>query len=150
MCSEQIMPLPNTSPDMSPMPTHVKSSVWQSMPRSRKWRCTETHAPRAVMPIALWSYPTEPPDANASPSQNPYSFATPFAMSENVAVPLSAATTRYASSPSYRTTSDGGTISPATMLSVMSSSPEMNVLYDAIPSASQASRSTVGSGNCFA
>ena len=32
------MPLPNTSPDMSPMPTAVKSSVWQSIPRSRKWR----------------------------------------------------------------------------------------------------------------
>ena len=28
--------LPNTSPDMSPMPTAVKSSAWQSMPRSRK------------------------------------------------------------------------------------------------------------------
>ena len=55
VCSEQSMPLPKTSPDMSPMPTAVKSSVWQSMPRSRKWRCTETHAPRAVMPIALWS-----------------------------------------------------------------------------------------------
>ena len=26
------MPLPNTSPDMSPMPTAVKSSAWQSMP----------------------------------------------------------------------------------------------------------------------
>ena len=26
------MPLPKTSPDMSPMPTQVKSSVWQSMP----------------------------------------------------------------------------------------------------------------------
>ncbi len=55
MCSEQSIPLPNTSPDMSPIPTAVKSSAWQSMPRSRKWRWTETHAPRAVMPIALWS-----------------------------------------------------------------------------------------------
>jgi hypothetical protein len=71
-------------------------------------------------------------------------------MSENVAVPLSAATTRYASSLSYRTTSRGGTMSPATMLSVMSSIPEMKVLYDATPSASQASRSTAGSGNCLA
>ena len=49
------MPLPKTSPDMSPMPTAVKSSVWQSMPISRKCRCTETQAPLAVMPIALWS-----------------------------------------------------------------------------------------------
>ena len=37
------------------MPTAVKSSVWQSMPRSRKWRRTDTQAPRAVMPMALWS-----------------------------------------------------------------------------------------------
>ena len=53
--SEHSSPLPNTSPLMSPMPTAVNSSVWQSIPRSRKCRCTETHAPRAVMPIALWS-----------------------------------------------------------------------------------------------
>ncbi len=26
-------------------------------------------APRAVMPIFLWSYPAEPPEAKASPSQ---------------------------------------------------------------------------------
>ncbi len=49
------MPLPKTSPDMSPMPTQVKSSLWQSTPRSRKCRCTETQAPRAVIPIFLWS-----------------------------------------------------------------------------------------------
>ena len=49
------MPLPNTSPDMSPMPATVKSVVWVSMPISRKWRLTDSHAPRAVMPIALWS-----------------------------------------------------------------------------------------------
>ena len=30
-----------------------------------------SHAPRAVIPSALWSYPCEPPLANASPSQNP-------------------------------------------------------------------------------
>ena len=34
------MPLPNTSPDMSPTPTTVKSSVWVSMPISRKWCLT--------------------------------------------------------------------------------------------------------------
>ena len=55
MCRDRSMPLPKTSPDMSPMPTQVKSSVWSSIPISLKWRCTETHAPRAVMPIALWS-----------------------------------------------------------------------------------------------
>ena len=55
MCFESSMPLPNTSPDMSPMPTTVKSVVCVSTPISRKWRFTDSHAPRAVMPIALWS-----------------------------------------------------------------------------------------------
>ena len=49
------MPLPNTSPDMSPQPATVTGSVWTSMPISRKCRWTEIHAPRAVIPIALWS-----------------------------------------------------------------------------------------------
>ena len=49
------MPLPNTSPDMSPIPTTVKSWVWVSIPSSRKWYFTDSQAPRAVMPIALWS-----------------------------------------------------------------------------------------------
>ena len=52
---ESSIPLPNTSPDMSPTPTQVNSSFWQSTPISRKWRRTDSHAPRAVMPIALWS-----------------------------------------------------------------------------------------------
>ncbi|MNV21412.1 hypothetical protein D3C71_1123470 [compost metagenome] len=54
--------------------------------------------------------------------------ARPLAMSEKVAVPLSAATTRYGSSMSWRTTSTGGTILLLTMLSVMSSRPWMNSL----------------------
>ncbi len=37
------------------MPTTVKSVVWMSTPSSRKWRLTDSHALRAVMPIALWS-----------------------------------------------------------------------------------------------
>ena len=49
------MPLPNTSPDMSPMPTTVIGAVSASTPTVRKWRRTLSHAPRAVMPIALWS-----------------------------------------------------------------------------------------------
>ena len=122
MCSLSSMPLPNTSPDMSPTPTTVKSSVWVSTPISRKWRLTDSQAPLAVMPIFLWSYPADPPDANASPSQNPYFREISFAMSENVAVPLSAATTRYGSSPSWRTTSGGGTTLPPSRLSVTSSS----------------------------
>ena len=74
--------------------TMVKSVFCVSMPISRKCRFTHSHAPRAVMPIFLWSYPAEPPEANASPSQKSYSAAMALAMSEKVAVPLSAATTR--------------------------------------------------------
>ena len=40
------MPLPNTSPAMSPMPATVKSCDWMSMPISRKWRLT--HSQRAL------------------------------------------------------------------------------------------------------
>ena len=88
------MPLPNTSPDMSPQPTTRMGWVCTSTPRSAKWRWTLTHAPLAVMPIALWSYPTEPPLAKASPSQKLCSSAIALATSEKVAVPLSAATTK--------------------------------------------------------
>ena len=49
------MPLPNTSPDMSPTPTAVNGVVVMSMSISRKWRFTASQAPRAVMPMALWS-----------------------------------------------------------------------------------------------
>ena len=49
------MPLPNTSPDMSPTPATVKGVVCVSWPSSRKWRFTDSQAPRAVMPIFLWS-----------------------------------------------------------------------------------------------
>ena len=31
------------------------NSFWMSMPRLRKWCFTHSHAPRAVMPIFLWS-----------------------------------------------------------------------------------------------
>ena len=55
MCSDSSMPLPNTSPDMSPMPTTVKSSVLTLTPRVWKWKITDSQAPRAVMPIFLWS-----------------------------------------------------------------------------------------------
>jgi hypothetical protein len=55
MCRDSSMPLPNTSPDMSPTPTTVKSVCWMSVPRSRKARFTPLPAPARVMPIALWS-----------------------------------------------------------------------------------------------
>ena len=44
--AESSMPLPNTSPDMSPIPTTVKSVVWVLTPSSRKCRLTDSHAPR--------------------------------------------------------------------------------------------------------
>ena len=53
MRGDSSMPLPNTSPDMSPTPTTVKSSLWMSRPISRKCRFTPSQAPRAVMPIVL-------------------------------------------------------------------------------------------------
>lgn len=55
MCRERSMPLPNTSPDMSPMPTTVMSVFCTSTPMVRKWNFTDSHAPLAVMPMALWS-----------------------------------------------------------------------------------------------
>ena len=55
MWRDSSMPLPNTSPDMSPTPVTVKGVVWMSWPSSRKWRFTDSQAPRAVMPIFLWS-----------------------------------------------------------------------------------------------
>ena len=53
--SDSSRPLPNTSPAMSPMPITLISSFCTSMPRSRKWRCTLTQPPLAVMPMPLWS-----------------------------------------------------------------------------------------------
>ena len=78
----------------------MNGSFITSVPISRKCRLIDSQAPRAVIPSSLWSYPVDPPEANASPSQKPYSAEIAFAVSENVAVPLSAATTRYGSSSS--------------------------------------------------
>ncbi len=52
---DRSIPLPKTSPLMSPTPTTVNGSSWMSFPFSRKCRFTHSHAPRAVMPTALWS-----------------------------------------------------------------------------------------------
>ena len=49
------MPVPKTSPNMSPMPTTVKSFDWVSTPIARKWYFTDAHAPRAVVPLTFWS-----------------------------------------------------------------------------------------------
>ncbi len=114
---------------MSPIPATVKGSDWMSFPISRKCRLTHSQPPRAVIPSSLWSYPCEPPEAKASPSQKPYSAATALAVSERCAVPLSAATTRYGSSPSWRTTPSGGTTRPSTKLSVTSRRPRISVRY---------------------
>ena len=37
------------------MPTTVKSSVAGFMPSAAKWTFTDSQAPRAVIPIFLWS-----------------------------------------------------------------------------------------------
>ena len=55
VAGDSSMPLPKTSPDMSPTPTTVKGVVWMSTSISRKCRFTASQAPRAVMPIFLWS-----------------------------------------------------------------------------------------------
>ena len=55
MCRDSSIPLPNTSPDMSPIPTTVKSVGSTSIPMVWKWNRTDSQAPRAVMPIFLWS-----------------------------------------------------------------------------------------------
>ncbi len=55
MVSSRSMPLPNTSPDMSPTPTTVNGVAPISTSISRKCRFTASQAPRAVMPMALWS-----------------------------------------------------------------------------------------------
>ena len=52
---ESSIPLPNTSPDMSPMPTALNGWDSMSWPSSRKWRFTLSQAPRAVIASALWS-----------------------------------------------------------------------------------------------
>ena len=50
-----------------------------------------------------------------------------LAMSENVAVPLSAATTKYVSSPSWRVTWAGGLTPRAAWLSVTSNNPRISI-----------------------
>ncbi len=126
------------------MPTAVNGSVMTSRPSSRKCRETLSQAPRAVIPSALWSYPSEPPEAYASPSQKPYSALTALAVSDRWAVPLSAATTRYGSGPSSTRTSAGCTTSPETMLSVTSSIPRIRVMYWRRSSSRSAPRSDGG------
>ena len=100
--------------------------VWMSVPIFTEMPLDDSQAPRAVMAIFLWSYPAEPPEAKASPSQKPYSAETALAMSENVAVPLSAATTSRGHRRHAGTTFCGGTTS-ATKLSVMSRRPRIIV-----------------------
>jgi len=45
--------LPNTSPDMSPTPATVNDTWPMFTSISRKCRLTDSHAPRAVIPIFL-------------------------------------------------------------------------------------------------
>jgi len=55
VCFDNSIPLPNTSPLISPIPSTVKSVVCISLPISRKCLLTDSQAPRAVIPIFLWS-----------------------------------------------------------------------------------------------
>ena len=55
IAGDSIKALPKTSPDMSPTPATVKGVTAMSTSISRKWRFTASQAPRAVIPIALWS-----------------------------------------------------------------------------------------------
>jgi len=83
------MPLPKTSPDMSPIPTTVK---FRSEYRGREWKRRLTDRRRARQ-ILISSCDRSPPTywrrRLASPSQKPYSAEMPLAISEKVAVPLS-------------------------------------------------------------
>ena len=49
------MPLPNTSPDMSPIPTAVNSFGLGVDAQLAEVALDPSQPPRAVMPIALWS-----------------------------------------------------------------------------------------------
>ena len=127
MCLLSSIPLPNTSPLMSPMPTTVKSSVLG----------VDAHLPEVALdrlPRALGGdahglvvVADRAAGGERITQPKPVRLATSLAMSEKVAVPLSAATTRYASSPSRRSTCGGGLTFPVawSTLSVTSSSPEM-------------------------
>ena len=95
MCSDSSIPLPNTSPDMSPMPTTVKSSVWVSMPELAEVPLDrlpgaaggDAHRLVVVADRAAGGEGVAEPEAVVDAT-------TSLAMSEKVAVPLSAATTR--------------------------------------------------------
>ena len=82
----------------------------------RGWFYTNDHVDISIDGVNWFKVNTGNPDIE-----------NPLAKSEKEAVPLSAATTRYGSSSSRRTTSFGGTTSPFTMLSVISSRLRINV-----------------------
>ena len=122
------MPLPNTSPDMSPTPTTRNGWRWMSTSISRKWRLTHSQAPRAVIAHLLVVV--------AGRAAGGEGVAEP----EVVRWPRSRWRCRRRSPcPCRRRRRDrdrrrrgarrarGGTILPSTMLSVMSSSAEMKM-----------------------
>ncbi len=88
----------------------------------------------AVLDIAAHLAQVAPPDAKASPSQKPRASAMPFATSEKLAVPLSAATTRYGPSASSTLTCGGCTMPASVRLSVRSRIALISVLYASTPS----------------
>ena len=92
--SEPSMPLPKTSPDMSPMPTAVKGSVMGIDPKLDEVTLERLPGTPRGDPELLVVVAGRTPEAKASSSQNPYSAAIELARSLKVAVPRSAATTR--------------------------------------------------------
>ena len=108
-CGERSIPLPNTSPDMSPMPTTVSGSRSASLPSDAG---VAAHAlPGAAGGDAHRLVVVAGAAARGERVAEPEAVLVEIslAMSLNVAVPLSAATTRYGSSPSWRTVSGGCT-----------------------------------------
>ena len=107
-------PLPNTSPDMSPIPTTVNALA---LGVAAELGEVALHAqPRAARGDRLASCGRSRccrRSRTRRRARSPRSAATRFATSERCAVPLSAATTRYGSSPSWRTTRAGATTQPA-------------------------------------
>ena len=136
-CPCSSIPLPKTSPDMSPMPDRgERVAAGRRCPARRKCRFTDSHAPRAVMPSALWSIPREPPLANASPEPEPVPLAAPRSPYRRTSpCPCRRRPPGRCRRPSSTRTPSGCTTSPSTWLSVMSSRPCMKVTYWATTSA---------------
>ena len=136
--SSSSIPLPNTSPDMSPMPTTVNGSFITSVPISRKWRLTDSHAPRAVIAELLVVVAGRAPRRERVAEPEPVlgrdrvrrvgeRRGALVRRDAPVGVVLVVRPRRAA----------GWTTAPSRRLSVMSSRPRMNVMYCRVTSSLQ-------------